>query len=99
MFRRFITLCLFSITVPLSVFGQDVFGSEHVKNMAYAIRAQWPQAHSNLRDNMRQNLPQSLPKAARGLDHMRDGFTTRDRRNVDFKDDRPSRRDPDLRPI
>jgi hypothetical protein len=63
MFRKFITLCLFSITVPFAVFGQDVFGHDDVKNLGstagHYLREQWPQAQDNLKEN--------LPKAARHL--------------------------------
>jgi hypothetical protein len=95
MLRKFITLCLFTVTVPLAVFGQDVFGPEQVKNLgAYAgeyVRKQWPSAQDNLKEN--------IPKAARNLGHAWGELSVRNRQNVDYKEERPARHHTDSRSI
>jgi hypothetical protein len=80
MFRKFITLCLFSITVPFAVFGQDVFGERDVKNLGVVLRQQWPQAQDNLIEN--------LPKAARHLSGALNDLSPSAGQNVNFIDDK-----------
>ncbi len=42
MIRRLFTLCVFSLTVTLASFGQQVFGREHLIVLAHRVQAEGP---------------------------------------------------------
>jgi len=67
MLRKFITLCLFTTAVPFAVFGQDIFGGEHVRSllstMPHNIRAHWPEA----RKQIEEKLPGAMESIATSL--------------------------------
>ena len=43
MIRRLFALCIFSATVTFASFGQEVFGREHLINLAHEIQAKGPE--------------------------------------------------------
>lgn len=63
MFRKLITLTLFTVSVSLAVFGQEAFSADRVKtmlsDMGHRAYEHWPEA--------RKELQKTLPDTAQGL--------------------------------
>ncbi len=63
MLRKMITLILFTMTVPIAVFGQHAFGGEHLKTilvgMGERAHHSWPET--------RKHIEKALPDAVQGM--------------------------------
>jgi hypothetical protein len=63
MFRKMVTLLLFTTTVPLAVFGQNAVNADLLKSWMVDMR---DHAHDKWPDT-RKHLEKSLPQAVQGL--------------------------------
>jgi hypothetical protein len=63
MIRRLFTMMVFSGTVTLAVFGQNVFGREHIIAWAHQVQAEGPKHVEAAWDETDKVLAQLVPQA------------------------------------
>lgn len=67
MIRKFVSVVIFTVTVGLASFGQDVFGRNDIIHWAHQVQAQGPKQAAIAWEKTDAALAQLAPEAGSGL--------------------------------